>query len=179
MSHITHRKSFISPTEDRKTVDDDTGEIKIEPAIQVIDFFTGDFAKYVQVYYAFYNIVAECGLNPSDQIILNEICHLTDSEGIVWLTKKSKTELSKKMKVHIGTVSNAITKLCKNPKIKYGQRLGVDYTGPILIRLERSSYMINPLLVHRGALSGREALVSSFYLKYEKSLEEDSNKNLI
>ena len=179
MSKVINHIVTISKTTDRTVVDENTGVLSTEPALDRIEYITPEFSEYAQLYYGFYNIVNKCNLNLADRAVLVEICIRTDSNGIIWLTKNSKSEISKMLGIHLGTVNNAIVKLCKVPELKPGQVIGVDHLGPILMRSERSSYKVNPLLVHKGAISRRVELVSNFQLRYKKVVDDAAHTNLI
>jgi len=168
MQPIINHKVIISKSETRDVLIKETSELVQEPAIQKIEFVTDSFSQYVQMYYAFFNILTKCNLDNADIHVLTQICIHTDLKGEIWLHTDFREEVSKKLNLHIGTVNNAISKLCKNPAMKDGETIGVDYTGPILMRVRKGGYRVNPLFVHKGSTSDRMDLVSSFFLTYKQ-----------
>lgn len=157
----------ISETEDRTVLDESTGALTPEPALDVFRRPVGDFAKYAQFYYSLLNVIGDCDLDKAEIQVLVKICLLTNSDGEVWLHNDLRDTMSVQLNMHVGTINNAISKLCKKPAPLPNQLIGVDYPGPILIRYRKGGYRINPLFLHKGSLDSRDALITSFCITYE------------
>lgn len=144
------RKGFLkrSVTEHKMVVDKDSGEL-LEEDVKIVKYLANSKEQFFLVYASLLGLLQE--MSAPEVKVYSYILEHYMSESLIPLPKGMKLMMAEKLKLQLGTVNNAITKL-NDKKLIYSPQRGI--------------YKINPRYAFKGSTKDRNTMLK-FVLEVE------------